>query len=412
MEILTLILIIVSLLGITCYLLQIVAIKSVIKDKCNSSTKLSRDFKESKIPSTDFTPPISILKPLKGLDDNLYDNLISICNQDYPKYEIIFSVQDYNDPAFKIAQKIKERHPEKDITLLVEKCHKGLNPKVNNLISSFKIAKYEYFLISDSNVLVSKNYLREIIKPFKSSKTGLVSNLIKGSRGYSLGSIFENLHLNSFVLGNVCFLEKFLKIPCVIGKSMLMKKSDFLAIGGFNAVKDLLAEDYIIGKKMHEIGKKVVLSNYIIENINEYRGLKEFLNRHIRWSKLRWKIGGFKYISELIINPIFISSIAFIFYPTILTLIYLIFINSIKVAGDIYIGSKIKSDIKKLYFLLIPLKDIIIGITWFIPLYSNKIVWRDNKYFIGKDSRLFECNSEASFLGKFRFINYFKAKHA
>ena len=138
----------------------------------------------------------------------------------------------------------------------MERCNAGLNPKVNNLIPAYRTAKYEYILISDSNVMVGKNYLREIVKPIEDPEAGLVSNLIKGVGGYTVGSVFENLHLNSFIMGSVCFLDRFLKMPCVVGKSMLMRKSDLEAIGGFNAVKDVLAEDYIIGKKMHDDGQK------------------------------------------------------------------------------------------------------------------------------------------------------------
>ncbi len=209
-------------------------------------------------------PGVSILKPLKGLDDNLFDNLESICIQDYPQYEVIFSLQDHNDPAFKVARKIKDKYPDKDITIIVERCNAGLNPKVNNLIPAYKIAKFEHVLISDSNVMVNRNYLQDIVRHMEDPEVGLVSNIIKGTGGRTFGAIFENLHLNSFVMGSVCFLDKFLKMPCVVGKSMLMRKQDIEAIGGFRAVKDVLAEDYLIGKKLHQRGKKVVLSNHII----------------------------------------------------------------------------------------------------------------------------------------------------
>ena len=132
---------------------------------------------------------------------------------------------------------------------------------MNNLIPAYKAAKYEHILISDSNVMLERTYLTEIMKHMADPQVGLVSNLIKGVGGRSVGSAFENLHLNSFIMGSVCFLDKFLRMPCVVGKSMLMRKKDLEEIGGFKAVKDVLAEDYIIGKKMQEHGKKVVLSS-------------------------------------------------------------------------------------------------------------------------------------------------------
>jgi ceramide glucosyltransferase len=171
-------------------------------------------------------------------------------------------------------------------------------------------AKYEQILISDSNVMVGKDYLKETARHMRDPRVGLVTNIIRGVRARSFGSLLENLHLNSFIIGSVCFLDHYLHMPCVIGKSMLMRKRDLEAIGGFNAVKDVLAEDYVIGKLIHEQGKKVVLSDYTINNINEFWSLRKFMNRHTRWGKLRWQIGGMKSFSELI-GTLFMASYLF-----------------------------------------------------------------------------------------------------
>jgi len=400
---------IITILGLAGYGFQIWSIRAAIKDK---AVYKSTGLEENKTDFYKTMPGISVLKPLKGLDGNLFDNLESICNQDYPEYEIIFALQDYNDPAFKVAEKIKEKYPEKNITLLVEKCNAGLNPKVNNLIPAYKIAGYEYILISDSNVMVGEKYLREIMKPFRDPETGLVSNLIKGVGGYTLGSVFENLHLNSFIMGSVCFLDRFLKMPCVVGKSMLMRKSDLEAIGGFNAVKNVLAEDYIIGKKMHMMGKKVILSNYIIKNVNEYWGFRRFLNRHIRWGKLRWQIGGVKYLSELFNNPVFLSMFPVILDPSKLTIGFAALVSSLKVIGDIYIGRKVRADMNFLLYFMAPLKDFIIGILWFVPLLSKTVVWRGNRYIIGSDSQLSACPESGMFSWRYRLLDTIRTRLA
>ena len=117
---------------------------------------------------------------MRGLDDNLFDNLESFCLLDYPKFEIIFCLQDRNDPAHKIALKIKDKYPDKDISIVVERCNEGLNPKVNNLMPGYRAAKYEHILISDSNVSVSRYYLKEIAVHMRDSSVGLVTNVIRG----------------------------------------------------------------------------------------------------------------------------------------------------------------------------------------------------------------------------------------
>jgi ceramide glucosyltransferase len=368
-----------------------------------------------------YSPPVSILKPLKGLDDNLFDNLSSFCNQNYPSYEILFCLQDINDPAYKVARKVQERSPDRNISIVVEKCNIGLNPKVNNLIPAYRRARHPFVLISDSNVMVNENYLQEIMRHTTDPSVGLVSNLIRGIGGRSLGALFENLHLNSFIIGSVSFLDRVLGMPCVIGKSMLMKKDDLEALGGLVAFKDILAEDYIIGREMQRSGKKVILSNYVISNVNEYWGVKRFLNRHTRWGKLRWNIGGVKYISELLVNPVFISTLPILFRgPSRETLSLAAFISLIKVLGDSMIGRTIESSAATTYnhkqsslvYFLAPIKDILIGILWFVPLLSSTVVWRGNRYIIGKDSRLSPCSENEAWSWGFRITERRRARVA
>jgi ceramide glucosyltransferase len=361
----------------------------------------------------EFCPPISILKPLKGLDDKLYDNLESFCVQDYPEYEIIFSLQNHNDPAYKVARKVKEKYPEKDISIIVERCEKGLNPKVNNLIPAYKISRYEHILISDSNVSVGPDYLKETAKHMQDPLVGMVCNPIRGIGGRTFGSVFENLHLNSFIIGSVCFLDRFLKMPCVVGKSMLMRKNELEAAGGLIGVRNILAEDYVLGKRIHDLGKRIVLSRYVIDNVNEYWGIKKFLNRHSRWGKLRWRIGGMKYLSELVSNPVFISLLPLLLcgFSTVTALLP-VPVAAIKAAGDYILGRKLGSDMKPLSYAFSPVKDILIGFLWIVPILSTTVNWRGNRYIIGKDSMLFPCPERGIWSWKYRLTSAIKARLA
>jgi len=362
----------ITLFGIIVYLLQIIAVRSyTAPPNSEEGARLPRSFQA-----------VSILKPLKGLDDGLFDNLESFCKLDYPQYELIFALQNQNDPAYKVAKKIKEKYPSKNITIVVEHCNEGLNPKVNNLIPAYKRAKYDLILISDSNVRVGKGYLADISQYMDDPSVGLVSNMIRGVSGRSLGAIMENLHLNSFIVGSVCFLDKYLK-------SMLMRKAELEAIGGFRFVRNFLAEDYVIGERIHGLGKRVVLSSHLINNVNEYWGIKRFINRHTRWGKLRWQIGGVKYLSELAGNAVFMSFMAMVIMPVSkVSLLLAATVSFLKVVHDFYIGKKLRADMNPLLYLLSPVKDLIIGFIWFVPILSNTVAWRGNRYIIGKDSML------------------------
>lgn len=393
----------ITLFGIIGYLLQIAAVRSyTAPPDSGEGVRLPRSFS-----------PVSVLKPLKGLDDGLFDNLESFCNLDYPHYELIFALQNRNDQAFKVATKIKEKYPSRDITIVVEHCNEGLNPKVNNLIPAYARAKYDLILISDSNVRVAKSYLADISQHMDDPSVGLVSNMIRGVSGRSLGALLENLHLNSFIVGSVCFLDRYLKMPCVIGKSMLMRKADLEAIGGFRSVMDFLAEDYIIGERIHRLGKRVVLSSHLINNVNEYWGIKRFINRHTRWGKLRWQIGGAKYFSELAGNAVFISFMPMLIMPVSQASVLLAAaVSSLKIAHDYYIGNKLHLDVNPLLYLLSPAKDLIIGFVWFVPILSNSVVWRGNRYIIGKDSMLSPYPEKGSAVWGLRIVTAIRTRLA
>jgi ceramide glucosyltransferase len=394
---------VVSLWGLIIYVLQIIAVRSALSP--------ARNREGHAIPSLSY-PPISIIKPLKGLEDNLFGNLESFCLQDYPEYEVIFSLQDENDPAYKVVRKVKEKFSDKSISIVIERCHHGFNPKVNNLFPAYRHSKYPTILISDSNVMVDPYYLRTIVKPMDSPEVGLVCNLIKGIGGKTIGSIFENLHLNSFILGNICFLDKYLRIPCVVGKSMLMRKSDLEAIGGLGSVKDILAEDHFIGEKIRGQKQRVVISNYLINNVNEYWNLRKFINRHVRWGKMRWKIGGMKYLLELTINPVFTACLPLLLLgPTEKTLSLLTLVCLMKITGDFYLGRSISRPMHPFFYLLSPMKDLLIGLIWFVPFADDTVVWRGNRYLMGKDTKLSLC-PERGGEWKYRIMEGIKAKLA
>jgi ceramide glucosyltransferase len=393
-----------TVLGLIGFGLQILAVRSYTETTQRSGQE--RDSNEA-------FPPISILKPLSGLEDNLFDNLESFCRQNYPKFEILCSVQDPNDPAHRVVEKVKKKFPEKEISILMERCNEGLNPKVNNMLPAYRHARYPYILISDSNVMVDRDYLRKNIQLMDDPEIGLVTNLIRGVRAKTIGSLFENLHLNSFISGNVCFLKKFFDIPCVVGKSMLMRRRDLEAIGGLRAFKDVLAEDHFIGEKIRERGQQVILSSHMIRNVNEYWGLKRFVNRHLRWGKIRWRILGYKYMIELIGNPVLLSLSSLLFEgPSERALILIASVSLMKGMGDFYIGEKINAQVHPLAYLLSPLKDLLIGLVWFMSVANDTVVWRGKRYLIGENTVLSPCPEKGIWTWRYRLLDRIRVRTA
>lgn len=342
--------------------------------------------------SESFLPPISMLKPVSGVDGNLYENLVSFVNQDYPEYEIVIGVQAPDDPAIALIRKLIEDFPEKKIKYIVSDRVLGYNPKVNNLYGMMPLADYDYMVISDSNVIVRADYLRENVKYFADSSVGLVTNLVKGIGGESVGALFENLHLNSFVIGNVSLLD-FADREIVVGKSIFFRKSQFDQLGGIWELRNYLAEDYLMGRMYKKRGYKVIVSPQMVSTTNHSWTMKRFLNRHTRWAQLRWNLNKPAYIGELLMNfslwsLLYAALSGFSYEASFVTA----FCWGAKITGDALMNATLSTGLGIGECLAAPVKDLVIAFTWPVPLINRKTNWRGNPVKITRDTLLLPSN--------------------
>ena len=332
---------------------------------------------------------MSILKPLKGVDDRLLDNLESFCRLDYPRYEIVFCVQGASDPALRVARKVKEMHPEREIVVVVGDCHAGLNPKVNNMMPGYAAARYPFVLISDSNVAPAPGYLREAMAHFRDPSVGLVSHLVRGTGAKTLGARLENQHLNTFILPSVSLLDRMFGMPCVVGKSMLMRRADLDAMGGLASVKDYLAEDYVLGEMFRKAGKKVVISGSPVDNVNVYRTLRQFLSRHARWNRMRFSIAGAGYFAELFTNPVGLSLLMVAAAPGDAEAWSVAgVVAAAKMAMDYGMQRMLGDRSSAGWVLLGPIRDVLAGGLWFSAFFSQNVEWRGRTLRVTRGSRL------------------------
>lgn len=325
--------------------------------------------------------PVSILKPLQGISPELKGNLATFCNLDYPEYELIFCVEKKDDPALQAVAELRKECPKAKIKIAAEDSHPGYNPKVRNLIRGMTKTSYDLILISDADVRVEKNYLRDLTTLIEDSKVGIVTNLIRGKGNSSLGSILENLNLNFFVLGGTCFLYRFFDYTCITGKSILFRKAEIEKMGGFPSIKNFLAEDQILQKKFERFGKKVILSPCLITSNTSQRTLVRFFKRNVRWSQMRVQLGGIGYLSELLVNPVLFAVLLCIFSQfSVFTFKVLIITGIFKIIVESIQGKLIRAGAGFFSYLLVPLKDLLVGIIWFSPFFKTSVEWRGSKF--------------------------------
>src|SRR5690606_38167484 len=226
---------------------------------------------------------VSVLKPLKGSDPELEVNLRTMFEQDWGKLELVFGAADPDDPALGVARELSRQYPEVPARVVTSFQKLGVNPKVNLLAEFSAQARYDLLLISDASVRAPKDYVRRMVESFSQPNTGLVSSPLVGFGATTHGGAVDNLILNLFVLRAVCFTKLFVRHSCVIGKSMMFRLSELRRLGGWRAVADVLAEDYLLGRLFRRAGFDVRLSPARLPTRTHCSRLRDGVNRHLRW---------------------------------------------------------------------------------------------------------------------------------
>ena len=354
------------------------------------------------------TPPITILKPLKGRDEDLEANLRSFFELDYPIYQLLFCVAETNDPAIDVVNRLIEEFPEADATLIVGCPAFGLTPKVQSLAAMDRHRRHDILLISDSNVRVRPSYLRETACYLAEPGVGLVSNLFAGVDEQQTGAVLENLQLNGFIAGGVA-LASTLRITCVVGKSMLMPVAALEAAGGFAAVRNLLAEDQALGLRIRNAGYSIRLSHHVIDNVNQSRGFRWFLNRHSRWYKIRRQMALPAFLAEPVSNLTAIGLVWALSGDSGVAWGGLVVLVGLGILRDAVCTYRLRGSIPKIRHLLFsPAKDLLLLPVWLDAILSPRIHWRGHRFLIGRYTRLREARVPLSVRRRVRRVKRFR----
>ncbi len=340
-------------------------------------------------------PPVSILKPLCGVDDELDANLASFAALDYPAYEVVLGVKSPRDPAFAVARAAARRWPDR-MRVVLQWYEEGRNPKVNQLVGLCRTARHPLLVVSDSNVRVGPGYLTEIAREMADPRVGLVTHPVVGTGERRLGSVFENLHLAGSV-GPAIVAAHRLHREIVVGKSMALWKADLARLGGFEAVRDVLAEDHILGLWMRrKLGKRVVVASRAVLNVNRDRSVRDFWGRYARWSVLQRKlVGAPAYSAQLMLNPVLLALVGLSAAWEQDSLVAFGVVCALKTAIDAASARALRGDGFPLrHLLLIPAKDLLFGAALVQGFFTDQVVWRGNQLRVQRGTHLAPAREE------------------
>jgi ceramide glucosyltransferase len=336
-------------------------------------------------------PPLSLLKPLKGLEENLDVCLRSFFEQAYPgPLEIVFASAQRDDPGIAVARALALHYPAVRTRFVLTNESWGLNPKVSNLQGALMAAKHDLVLQTDANVWAPPSYAREIVSELLDENASLLSSLVTGVGERSMGAAIENLQLTAYVAPACCAALKLGGVACVIGKSMLFRKTELRALGGLELVKDSLAEDFLLGRHFVDNDKKVLLSATPIRNLNVDMRVERSLKRHARWLKMRAVIHPGSFVADFLANPIALASLAFVASDCRPQLAYVaLAIAAIKTLSDGLMVRVVRGVPMRLQHVLwVPLKDLLMLGVWVYAIFSRSVEWRGIRFRIGPGSQL------------------------
>ncbi|ACO31903.1 MULTISPECIES: glycosyltransferase [Acidobacterium] len=231
----------------------------------------------------EFLPPVSILKPVRGLDPDAYANFASFCRLDYPEYEILFCVGDTADPALPVLQRLALDFPTTTIRIIIGSGRQATNDKCAKLARLTDEAAYEHLVINDSDVRVQPDYLRRMVAPLAAPKTGAVTPLYVPTEVNTwVQRLQEAGMLSEFYPG--LFVAKELDgVKFALGPTIATRRSYLREFGGYAAIENRPADDLLIGRLIAEQGREVVLLPDAITTVPDYQSLGELFFKRLRW---------------------------------------------------------------------------------------------------------------------------------
>jgi len=328
-------------------------------------------------------PGISILKPLKGVDPEMWESFCTHAEQQYPEFELVFGVSDPKDAAVGLAHKLKEKYPERPIKLIVCDRVLGTNVKVSNLVQMLPNASHDVLLVNDSDIRVTPSYLHEIVAPLADSSVGLVTCLYRGVAAKTLSSHLEALGISTdFIPGilSARLLENGLQFG--LGSTLLFRREDLAVVGGFEAFLDYLADDYELGRRIAAAGKRVELSEVVVETFVPAYSLGGLISHQLRW----WRTirdarrGGYIGLIFTFGLPWAIALVlaaggaAWAWALFFVIVIARLVVGLGTASGVLHDRTTLKN------LVLLPLRDLIAPVLWAAGLIGNRIQWRGDEF--------------------------------
>jgi ceramide glucosyltransferase len=345
----------------------------------------SRFQRQSHVPPPASTPPVSILKPLRGLDPQMYESFRSHCRQEYPEFEIIFGVSEADDPAVHAVEQLIREFPSCRVRLVICPEVLGNNRKTSNLAQMLAFARYDHILINDSDIFVTPDYLRRVMAPFVRPEVGMVTCPYRGIAADTLGSKLESLGISTdFIPGVLAARQIEGGIHFALGSTLAMSRAALEGIGGLRPLVDYLADDFELGYRIAKAGYEVVLADIVVETHLPAYSFRGFFEHQMRWARSTRDSRRFGYLGLLLTFGLPWAIIAVLLAPlNWWSWATLAAAAALRGGVAVKVGLGIVHDqAVRRYLWLLPLRDLVAFWVWFASFADNKVHWRGEVFIL------------------------------
>jgi len=339
-------------------------------------------------------PPVTILKPVHGLEKNQRENLRSACLQDYPEFQVVFSVQDANDDSIPLLREIQSEFGTKRVTVAVENFRAGTNGKINNMIGGLRHARHDILVISDSDVLLKPDYVKTIVAPLSDPDVGCVCTLYKAAEADSWFEKMELLTLNADFMTNVLFAHVSGASKFCLGASAALHRSTLEQIGGLEDLSDYLVEDYEMGKRIWMLGKKIAIIPYFVDTIVDLKKPSQWWNHQIYWDQNTRAARPFAFFATVLIRSVpfalLYAAVRMLDPIGLWVLTGACFLRIVTAAVVLNWGLHDREGLRNLGLLLF--RDIASLAIWLLAFTKRTTIWRGTSFVLTRDGRLVANN--------------------
>ncbi len=331
-------------------------------------------------------PPISILKPLSGLDEGLEENLRSYFAQDYPDFEILCAVRNPGDPAVPVVEKLRLEYPGIPARLIVTGEPPYSNAKVFALDSMLAQARFDLLVMTDSDTRANSGLLRGLAAEFEDPRLGVTTCPYRGIPGRSFWSTLEAIGMNTEFLAGVLVARMLEGMKFGVGPGMAARREVLERIGGFNTLKEFLAEDFMMGKLAAEAGYGVALSSCVIEHRIGTQRFLENLRHRMRWARSTRRSRPAGYFGQLFTYPLPLALLLAAVQPSWWRLAAAALVVR-AIAAWATAGWVLRDPLTARKWWLLPLQDVASFFLWIAGFFGSSVSWRGRRYIIFPDGR-------------------------